>query len=97
MPNLFSNLSTGDLRHGKLEAIIPTISSTLAYMDGAMVACKGSPVPKEGNVVIFAQVTAVAQRPSAIRTPIRIFSDLERCRAKTSLIGRRERVRSMTI
>jgi hypothetical protein len=64
-------------------------------MDGAMVACIGSPEPKLLNVVIFTPATVVAARPRAIRHPMRIFSDFERLRVRMSLIGIRDRVRSM--
>lgn len=94
-PIRFKRRSTGALRQGRHEAMIPTISSTLAYMEGLMVACRGSPEPKLVNVVIFPAATPVASRPSAIRKLMNTFSEVGRVSVRMSLIGMRERIRSM--
>lgn len=97
MPNLLRSFSIGLLKHAKEHAMIPTISSSLASMDGLIVACMTSPLPKSLKVVILAQATAVASSPRDMRKQIRIFSVMLRCRVRTRRMGMSERVRSMVM
>lgn len=97
MPSFLRLRSTVDFRQGSEHAIIITTFSSIAYVEGKIVACRASPVPKDRNVVIFAQRIAVASRPSDIRNPMKTFSTGERERLRISRMGISESVRSMII
>ena len=97
MPSFLRLRSTVDFRQGSEHAIIITTFSSIAYVEGTIVACRASPVPKDRNVVIFAQRIAVASRPSDIRNPMQTFSTGERERLRISRMGISESVRSMII
>ena len=76
---------------------MPTCSSSFVHITTRMEAFIGSPVPTVFNVVNFAHRTPVANKPVAIRTPIRNFSVHGRLRVRMNLIGIRASVRSIVI
>ena len=96
IPARFKNRSMGDLKHGKHDTMMPTCSSSFASSDGLTVACIGSPLPKLGKPANLLHATPVAARLRAMRTPRRIFSEVERLRVRIRRMGIRERTRSIT-
>jgi len=64
-------------------------------MEGNIVAWRGSPLESRALIGILAMVKAVARRPSDMRTPTRILSEVGRFRLRINLIGISVRRRSI--